>query len=127
MKEEIIFLKKQSANAYTLSKKAFIDGDYNWSLFLLEQAIQLLLKYFLALKVGYFTKTHKLSKLFEEATLISNSFGEFYEKNRDKLEIIEESYLLARYLGKEYKRKDVENKFEIYESLKELVEKHESN
>ena len=126
MREEIEFLKNQSLNAYELSKKAFEDENYNWAIFLLEQAIQLLIKYLLSLKIGYFSKTHRLSTLFEEISEVIPEFREFYEKNRYKLEVIEDSYLLSRYLGKTYRKEDVEDKFEIYESLRELVELHET-
>ena len=127
MLEEIEFLRKQSVKAYDLSKKAFELGNYNWSIFLLEQAIQLLIKYLLALKVGYYSKTHKLSKLFEEISELYPEFLEFYNKNRDKFTVIEDSYLLSRYLGKDYTKEDLENKFELFEELMKMVEKYESS
>ncbi len=126
MLEEIKFLKKQSLKAYDLSKRAFEDKNYNWSIFLLEQAIQLLIKYLLALKIGHYSKTHRLSKLFEEISELYPEFYEFYRQNRDKLTVIEDSYILSRYLGKEYKKEDVEDKFELFEKLKRIVEKYES-
>lgn len=127
MLEEIEFLKKQSVKAYELSKRAFEEENYNWSIFLLEQAIQLLLKYLLALKVGYYPKTHRLSKLFEEVSELYPEFYEFYKKNRDTFTVIEDSYLLSRYLGKEYEKEDVKDKFELYEKLRKMVEKHEGD
>ena len=127
MREEIEFLKKQSLNAYDLSKKAFQDGNHNWAIFLLEQAIQLMIKYLLAFKIGYFSKTHKLKTLFEEVSELYPEFHEFYRNNRHKLEVIEDSYLLARYLGKDYSREDVEDKFELFEELKKMVEKYEKS
>jgi len=126
MIEEIEFLKKQSLKAYELSKRAFEDENYNWSIFLLEQAIQLLIKYLLALKIGHYSKTHKLSRLFEEISELHPEFYEFYRKNRDKFTVIEDSYLLSRYLGKEYEKEDVEDKFKLFEELKKMVEKYES-
>ena len=126
MIEEIEFLKKQSLKAYELSKRAFEDRNYNWSIFLLEQAIQLLIKYLLALKIGHYSKTHKLSRLFEEISELYPEFYEFYRENRDKFTVIEDSYLLSRYLGKEYEKEDVEDKFKLFEELKKMVEKYES-
>jgi len=127
MRDEIEFLKKQSLNAFSLSKRAYKDNKYNWAIFLIEQAIQLLIKYLLALKIGYYSKTHRLSALFDELSEIYPEFREFYSKNRDKLQIIEDSYLQSRYLGKEYSRDDVEDKFEIYLKLKSMIEKYESD
>jgi len=126
MLKEIEFLKRQSLKAYDVAKKAFDDENYNWSIFLLEQAIQLLIKYLLALKIGYYSKTHRLSELFEEISEICPECYEFYLRNRDKFTVIEDSYIFSRYLGKEYKREDVENKFELFEKLRRIVEKHES-
>ena len=82
-----------------LQKKPFWRIGYNWLIFLLEQAIQLLLKYTLALSVGYFSKTHKLTHLFEEVFTVYPRLERFYLENRDKIKIIEDSYLLSRYLG----------------------------
>ena len=73
----------------SLQKKPFWIG-YNWLIFLLEQAIQLLLKYTLALSVGYFSKTHKLTHLFEEVFTVYPEFKRFYLEDRDKIKIIEE-------------------------------------
>ena len=126
MIKEIEFLKKQSLKAYELSRRAFEDGNYNWSIFLLEQAIQLLIKYLLALKIGHYSKTHKLSRLFEEISELYPEFYELYRKNRDKFTVIEDSYLLSRYLGKEYEKEDVEDKFKLFEELKKMVERYES-
>ncbi len=39
--------------------------------------------------------------------------------------MVEDSYLLSRYLGKEYEREDVEDKFELFEKLMGIVEKYE--
>lgn len=124
MRGEILFFKKQSVNE--LAKKAFLDRLQLVN-FLLEQLIQLLLKYTLALSVGYFSKTHKLTHLFEEVFTVYPEFKRFYLENRDKIKIIEDSYLLSRYLGKDYRKEDVEDKFEVYERLKKLVEEHESS
>ncbi len=95
MREEIAFLREQSQKAYELAKRAFEDENYNWMIFLIEQALQLLLRYILALRIGYFSKTHRLSTLFEEASEISDEFRKFYEENRDKIAVVEDSYLLS--------------------------------
>ena len=80
----------------------------------------------LALKIGHYSKTHKLSRLFEEISELYPEFYEFYRENRDKFTVIEDSYLLSRYLGKEYEKEDVEDKFKLFEELKKMVEKYES-
>jgi len=105
----------------------FNKGFYDWSLVLLEQAIQLLLKYFLALKIGYFSKTHELRKLFEETRVINEEVWDFYIKYKDKLEVLNEAYISGRYLDKRYTKTDVEDKFEVFTKLLELIEKYEKD
>lgn len=127
MKEEIRILKERARRAVELSHKAFEDKNYDWSIFLLEQACQLLIKYILALKIGYFSKTHSLSRLFEEASEISKNFSAFYNKYREKIALLEDAYINSRYLGRAYKKEDIKGLFLVFEKLLEVIEKHESS
>jgi HEPN domain-containing protein len=121
MREEIEIFRKRALEAFEGAKLMFERGFYDWAMVLLEQAIQLLLKYFLALKVGYFSKTHELRKLFEEAALIDKRFWNFYLEYKDKLEVLDEAYISGRYLNKTYPKEDVEDKFMVFEKLLELI------
>jgi len=127
MKEEIRVFKERAEGAFELSNKSFGDKNYDWSIFLLEQGCQLLIKYILALKIGYFSKTHSLSRLFEEANEISKDFSKFYDKYREKIAILEDAYINSRYLGKTYKKEDVKDLFLVFEKLLEVIKKHESS
>lgn len=100
MKEEIDILRVRAIAAHGKALDAFKAGDYDWSAFLLEQALQLLVKYFLALKIGYFPKTYSLSQLMEEAGQLDPRFSEFLEKNRDAVSFLEDvTYHLGTCLG----------------------------
>ena len=126
MREEIAVLKERAVKAYQRSLEAFERGDYDWSVFLLEQALQLLVKYFLAIKIGYFPRTHSLSLLLEEAGQIDGEFLRFLEENRDALAFLEDAYISSRYLPRRYRREELEGKFGLFEKLARLVERHES-
>lgn len=58
------------------------------SAFHVEQAFQLYLKFILAKELGYFPKTHSLSKLFKELARIDKKFHDFYEENEIILRIL---------------------------------------
>ena len=49
---------------------------------------QLYLKFILAKELGYFPKTHSLSKLFKELARIDKKFHDFYEENEIILRIL---------------------------------------
>ncbi len=125
VKREILLLKERGLKAYERAKDAFEKGDYDWSIFLLEQSVQLLVKYFLVLKIGYFPKTHRLIGLIEEAGQLDHRFTEFLEAHRDELLVLEDAYINSRYMAREYSKIDVENKFRIFEEILKIVEKHE--
>ena len=126
-REEITILKDRAVKAYERAQEAYQAKDYDWSIFLLEQAAQLLVKYFLALKTGYFPRTHSLIRLLEEASYINQEFKDYIKEHRDTLLALEDAYIRARYLPSSYASEDVENKFDLFKKLLRLVEKHESH
>ena len=81
MKEEVeIFLKK--AKKFDSAARYFLrEGVYDLAAFHIEQALQLYLKYILAKVIGYFPKTHSLTKLFKELSKIDEEFMSFYRNN----------------------------------------------
>jgi len=122
MREEIQIFKKRSEEAFDSIGGMIEKGYYDWAIVMLEQALQLLLKYYLARELGYFSKTHNLRRLFEEAGTVDERFLDFYEKHRDALEVISDAYIAGRYLPKRYSREDVEDKLNLYRELLEIVE-----
>ncbi|ADC64911.1 HEPN domain protein [Ferroglobus placidus DSM 10642] len=102
-----------------LASVAFEKRMYDIAAFHIEQSLQLYLKYIFAKEVGYFPKTHSLKKLFEQASSIDEKFRDFYYKNEIILKDIEDSYVLARYLPREYSESEVGKMFEILRKFKE--------
>ena len=115
MREEIQIFKKRAEEAFDSIGGMLEKGYYNWAIVMLEQALQLFLKYYLARELGYFSKTRNLRKLFEEAGTVDERFLDFCEKHRD-------AYIAGRYLPKRYSREDVEDKLNLYRELIEIVE-----
>jgi len=122
MKEEIEILKERALQAFDSSKDMFKKGYYDWSIVMLEQALQLLLKYYLAKELGYFPRTHELEKLFREAGHLNDRILEFFQRNLNAIRVISDSYIAGRYLPRRYSREDVADKFHIFESLKEIAD-----
>ncbi len=81
---------------------------FDLAAFHLEQALQLLLKYRLSEKVGYFSKTHSLSALVEEIGEIEPELSRFLGENRRFVRELERAYIGARYLPFQYGREEVE-------------------
>ena len=72
--------------------------------------------------MGYFSKTHNLRKLLEEAGSLDKRFSEFYRKHMDAIEVISDAYISGRYLPRRYTREEVESKLKLYRGLLEIVE-----
>jgi len=74
IKSSIGFCRLTNINSLKKFEKAseyfFKDGIYDLSAFHVEQTFQLYLKYILAREIGYFPKTHSISKLFKELSKI---------------------------------------------------------
>jgi HEPN domain-containing protein len=103
---------------------------YHLVAFDLEQAVQLYLKYTLALKLRNFPPTHSLKELL-------TAIGKAYKKEKEVKKIINENihliaelgqvYITSRYLPAEFTKKQIEEleKFsrELIEWLKKLWQK----
>ncbi len=94
------FLKKNALKFLEEAKEAFNRGDYNLTMFFVEQFFQLALKYLLYKKYGEFPKTHSLKMLFELTK--DNDLISYYKANLDLFRDIELAYIASRYLDIEY-------------------------
>ena len=114
--------EERAEQAFEAAQEMFRRGYHDWAIVMLEQSFQLLLKYYLAREVGYFSKTHNLIQLIEEAGELDGRFLEFLSENRNALEVVSDAYIAGRYLPKRYSAESVEDKFSLYEELLRLVE-----
>jgi len=117
---KIDFLKKRADEFFDLAKISFKEKYYNLAAFNLEQASQLYLKYYFALKARKYPKTHSLEELLK-------GLGKIYEREKEVKKLLEENasvigdleqaYLTSRYLPVEFSKKRIENMFEFFENL----------
>jgi HEPN domain-containing protein len=112
------FLKKNALKFYKKAEESYEEGDYNFTMFFVEQAIQLILKYLISKKYGDFPRSHGLKLLFEltgDEELIS-----FREKNNDILRDIELSYVASRYFDVDYSKETAGKALEVAKKLMEV-------
>ncbi len=115
-REEVDILKERADSSIELAKEALKRGYYDWAIFQIEQAFQLILKYLLAKQFGYYPKTHSLKLLIENCSKIKKELITFYEKYREIIKILEDAYLGSRYFPFSYDKELVEK--EGYSLLK---------
>ena len=103
-------------------KKKFFD----LAAFHLEQALQLKLKYVLAKKIGYFSKTYMLSTLLREVEKVVPKLRKIMEEEKESIEELEIAYTASRYLPIKYSREKVEKMLKSVEKIFNFVERYES-
>ena len=102
MGKKIKFLKERAFEFWEEGVKLFNEKKYNLSVFNIEQAVQLWIKYLIALKIGDWPKTHYFSELIESVSDIykSKEIIEFYKKNEIFFNNLEDAYYTSRYFPK---------------------------
>jgi len=115
------FLKKRAEDFLKTAKYHFKEEMYHLVAFDLEQALQLYLKYFLALKLKKFPPTHSLKELLNALGKAYNKEKEIknlIEKNSHLLADLEQAYITSRYLPAEFTKNQVK---ELEKFVKEIV------
>ncbi len=100
------FLRKNALKFLEEAEEAFSKGDYGFTMFFVEQFLQLSLKYILYRRYGEFPKTHSFKILFELTKDLS--LIDYYKQNMDLFREIELSYIASRYMDIEYSREVAE-------------------
>lgn len=67
--------------------------------------------------IGYFSRTHSLGRLLDEAAEVFREVSGFRERFRDKLGVLEDAYIASRYLARGYMKGGVEGLFVVFEEL----------
>jgi len=100
--KEIKFLKERAFEFWEEGVKLFNEKKYNLSVFNIEQAVQLWIKYLIAVKIGDWPKTHYFSELIESLSDIykNKEIIEFYKKNEIFFNNLEDAYFTSRYFPK---------------------------
>ncbi len=95
---------------------------YDLAVFHLEQSLQLLFKYILAAKIGYFSKTHSLVLLKEEIRNVLPEFASFLDEHHQHLRELERAYIGARYLPFKYEKEEAMKLLEVVKKIFERAE-----
>jgi len=115
------FLRKNADSFYRNAKHLFKQGEYNLAAFNLEQAMQLMLKYLLASRLGEFPRTHSLRRLFREVKTLCPELWEFYEGNASVVGNIESAYIASRYYPVDFQEVEVREMLSAYEKFLEVL------
>ena len=116
------YLKRNSMSFYSNARDLFHKGELNLAAFNIEQAMQLYLKYLLAVKLGDYPKTHSLRRLFKEAGQMCPKLEEFYRINANVIGNIESAYIMSRYFPVDYTIHEVEEMLRVLERFMRVVE-----
>ena len=119
---EFAFLRENAESFFRNAEYLYGQGEYNLAAFNVEQAMQLMLKYFLAVKVGDFPRTRSLRRLFREARSLCPRLWEFYEKYASVVGNIESAYIASRYYPTRFERVEVEEMLEVYAEFVGVLE-----
>ncbi len=124
-------LRRRCRVFYEYAQQAFERRDYDTTLFMCEQAIQLCLKSILLRMLGFIPRGHGVRELLGVFSRTLRELGKmelslrvssFTERRRDVLRLIEEAYVVSRYLAKTYEREDAEKAIEATVELIKLIE-----
>ncbi len=95
---EYEFLRKNADSFYRNAKQLLEQGEYNLAAFNLEQAMQLMLKY-----------------------LLASRLGEFYEDNASVVGNVESAYIASRYYPVDFQEVEVREMLSAYEEFLEVL------
>jgi HEPN domain-containing protein len=117
------FLKDRDLRFYKEAQEDLEKEYYDFCLFHVEQMLQHLLKYLIAIKIDDFPRTHSLSRLFKEvAGLYREKVMDFYKENVSTITALEESYIGARYLDIEFDKEIAGEVLNFWERSLKLLE-----
>lgn len=99
-------------------------GDYDLVLFHVEQAMQLYAKYLLYRLLGDYPKTHSIVRLLRDLQRVysSRELEEIVNRHLELLYLLEESYITARYIPREYDSEIARRALELCELLFKVFE-----
>jgi HEPN domain-containing protein len=125
VEKEIKFLKERAFEFWEEGIKLFNEKKYNLSVFNIEQAIQLWIKYLIGIKIGDWPKTHYFSELIESLSDVykSKKVVDFYKNNEIFFNNLEDAYFTSRYFPKVFSENTVSQLIENSKKFIKITEK----
>jgi HEPN domain-containing protein len=111
------FLKRRASGFREIAGILFEKKEYELSVFNIEQAVQLEMKYFLGTRLGDYPKTHSLKHLFQESIKLCPDLKSLYERNVNIIGEIENACIMTRYYETSYEKLEISNMLEFHDEL----------
>lgn len=119
--DEVKILRKRAKAFRKTAETAYQDGEYDLTVYLHEQAIQLHLKSILLEELGDYPRTHSLTYLFQLLQKIEElrNLYNIYKDNKQLVTFLEDAYIATRYLPREYSKEEAQEAIKLaHEVLK---------
>ena len=96
---------------------------YDLAIFNLEQYCELILKYKMLIKLGYYPRTHSLKELINKLSEFDDNIRDLVNNEKDLLYIgrLTDAYISARYMPFEFDEKETKN---VYKFIVEVFNKY---
>jgi len=117
-------LKERADEFVKLPEFAYKRKRYDLTMFNLEQAIQLYLKYKIWQKLGGFRKIHSISDLLKDyakAYKKSKIIKKFIRENLKIINNLEIAYIESRYLPTQFLKEEADDAFDFLVKLKKIL------
>ena len=115
---------KKRANDFLEEGAHLIDiKKYDLAIFNLEQYCELILKYKMLIKLGYYPRTHSLKELINKLSEFDDNIRDLVNNEKDLLYIgrLTDAYISARYMPFEFDEKETKN---VYKFIVEVFNKY---
>ena len=109
--EEAEIIRKRAEAFLRNAQRLLEEGEYDLSVFSLEQYCQLLLKYKLLVKKGSYPRTHSIRRLIRELGVFNPKILELVNdvKKLHYIARLEEAYIASRYLPITYEENEAKD------------------
>jgi HEPN domain-containing protein len=107
--EEVEVLKERAFSFLKEAKRLADEGEWDLSVFCLEQYCQLYVNYKLLIKTGGYTRTHSIRELLLKLADFDERINKMLKDENNLLLItkLEDSHIVARYLPRRYTKEEV--------------------
>lgn len=124
-----LFLKDRAKRFLEVAKGDLDKKYYDFCLFHVEQMLQLILKYLIALKTDDFPRTHYLSVLFKDVDKLykGKRMMKVYKDNISIITALEQAYIGSRYLDVKFDRQVALEAIKFAKSFMKLAKELEKN
>jgi len=124
--DEVKILRKRAKAFLKTAETPYQDGEYDLTVYLCEQAIQLHRKSILLEELGDYPRTHSLTYLFQLLQKIEElrNLYDIYQNNKQLVTFLEDAYIATRYLPREYSKEEAQEAIKLAHEVLKYRELH---